>query len=150
MTNRTPVLVALLAVVVSVGMVACTPREGAESDGEDAATQPPSADRHCFRGESPFEEDSERVDVIELSVTLEGARATGVYSWRPAFKDQRVGTLEGDARGDMITARYGFSQEGVHQSVEITIALEDARAVVRGGPPSLGLESAIPRVDCPR
>ena len=133
MPTRAPPLLGLLCSIACLSVSACI--SGA-------------VDRQCFRNEYPFPDEPGTADVVDLSVMLEGARVTGVYRWLPAFKDRRVGTLEGSVRNDTIAATYTFSQEGSNQSAEITIVLEQLRAVARGGLPALGLGADIARVAC--
>ena len=102
----------------------------------------------CYRNEYPFADGTGR-DVLSLTVTVDGDRATGDYAWRPAFKDRREGRFEGAIEDGAIEATYAFVQEGRPDTVTITIRLEPERAVVAGGRAELGLDATIERVDCP-
>jgi hypothetical protein len=103
---------------------------------------------YCYRNEYPFEDEPDQKDIQSLSVDISGGRATGEYSWLPAFKDQRVGRFEGTVEGQSIVARYEYTQEGQSGVTTISIRLEPEQAVVAGGSPALGLNATIARVDC--
>lgn len=144
MPMRSPRLHAPLGVFLCLWVAGCSGSEG----GRAVTDREAPAARHCFRNEYPFPDDSLRSDVIELSVVIEGDRVTGTYSWLPFFKDRRVGTLQGRRSGGVIGATYAFTQEGIADSVELTISLEPTRAIVQGGPTELGADGAIERVTC--
>ena len=122
-----------------------TTRDAPEPDSNGDALTP---ERHCFRNEYRFPDDPNMADVLQLTLGIEGDSATGTYSWLPAFKDQRVGTLSGTHREGVIEATYQFTQEGSDDSTNVTITIEAGRATVRGGAPELGLASEIERVAC--
>jgi len=104
--------------------------------------------RYCYRNEYSFEDEPDKKDIQSLSVDVSGVRATGDYSWLPAFKDQRIGRFEGTVDGQIIVARYEYTQEGQSGVTTISITLGPERAVVEGGPHALGLAARIARVNC--
>jgi hypothetical protein len=129
-------------------LAACT-NEPPESAENAVSGQGGAADQsfvaHCFRNEYPIDDTR---DLEELVVEVRGSRATGEYNWLPAYKDRRVGRFTGALEEGVIDARYEYRQEGTTGTARISIALEDHRAVVRGGPPELGLERTLARVEC--
>jgi hypothetical protein len=102
----------------------------------------------CFRNEYPFEDNSGKMDVEELTLTITGSEVTGMYNWLPAEKDQRKGSLTGTLEGNSIKAKYIFIQEGIENSADISIKIEDNHATVSGGTPELGLESTLKKAEC--
>lgn len=111
-----------------------------------ACSEPePLSARHCFRNEFPIDGAK---DVQELTVVIEGDRASGEYNWLPAFKDRRFGRFSGFMRNGVIEAAYDFRQEGRSDTTSIAIAIEADRALVSGGPPELGLNLVLQRVAC--
>jgi hypothetical protein len=71
-----------------------------------------------------------------------------MYNWLPAEKDQRKGSLTGTLEGNSIKAKYIFIQEGIENSADISIQIEDNHATVSGGAPELGLESTLKKAEC--
>jgi hypothetical protein len=102
----------------------------------------------CFRNEYPFEDNSGKKDVEELTLAITGNEVTGMYNWLPAEKDQRKGSLTGTLEGNSIKAKYIFMQEGIENSADINIQIEVNKASVSGGAPELGLESTIKKAEC--
>ena len=102
----------------------------------------------CFRNEYPFEDNSGKMDVEELTLTITGNEVSGMYNWLPAEKDQRKGTLTGTLQGNTIQAKYIFMQEGVENSTDINIQIDDKEASVSGGAPELGLASTLKKAEC--
>lgn len=102
----------------------------------------------CFRNEYPFEDNSGKMDVEELTLSITGNDVTGMYNWLPAEKDQRKGTLTGSLQGNTIQAKYIFMQEGIEHSADISIQIDDNQASVSGGAPELGLASTLKKVEC--
>lgn len=102
----------------------------------------------CFRNEYPFEDNSGRMDIEELTLVITGNQVTGMYNWLPAEKDQRKGKLTGSISGNTITAKYTFMQEGVEDSTNIIIQIDDDKASVGGGAPELGLQADIKKAEC--
>ncbi len=102
----------------------------------------------CFRNEYPFEDNSGKMDVEELTLTITGNEVTGVYNWLPAEKDQRKGNLTGTLDGNSIKAKYIFMQEGIENSADINIQIDDNQASVSGGAPELGLQSTLKKAEC--
>ncbi len=93
----------------------------------------------CFRNEYPFEDNSGRMDIEELTLVITGNQVTGMYNWLPAEKDQRKGKLTGSISGSTINAKYTFMQEGVEDSADIIIQIDDDKASVGGSATELGL-----------
>lgn len=102
----------------------------------------------CFRNEYPFKDNSGKMDVEELTLTITGKDVTGMYNWLPAEKDQRKGKFTGTIEGNTILAKYIFMQEGIENSTDINIQIDDKEASVSGGAPELGLESTLKKVEC--
>lgn len=102
----------------------------------------------CFRNEYPFEDNSGKVDVEELTLAITGNQVTGMYNWLPAEKDQRKGTFTGTITGKTINAKYTFMQEGIEESTNISIEIKDDKVSVNGGNPELGLQAEIKKADC--
>ena len=102
----------------------------------------------CFQNEYPFQDDSSMKDVVELTLSIEGEKVTGIYNWLPAQKDQRKGSLTGTIKDKVITAQYHFLQEGIGDSTELIIIINDENAEITGGDPELGLNATISKIDC--
>lgn len=102
----------------------------------------------CFRNEYPFEDNSGKMDVEELTLVITGDQVTGIYNWLPAEKDQRTGKFTGSINGNTINAKYTFVQEGVEGSADIVIETDNNKASVSGGSPELGLQADIKKADC--
>lgn len=104
--------------------------------------------RHCYRNEYPFDYEPDQRDVQSLIIRINGDHAVGEYNWLPAFKDKRVGRFEGSFDGQVVRAKYRYTQEGQSAVSSITIRIEPDQVVVEGGGPELGLNATIARVDC--
>jgi len=119
----------------------------AEKQISDISVESPPASsvRHCFRNEYPIDDN---MDVEELIVEISDNHATGQFNWIPAYKDKRLGRFSGSIQDNTITAGYDFEQEGLSDTVTITISIEEEKAVVAGGPPELGLNVTLVRVGC--
>lgn len=100
---------------------------------------------HCFRNEYS---NGDIRDVEELIINIAGSQATGEYNWIPAFKDRRYGTFDGFFANNTVDATYTFQQEGVEDSTQISILIEENKAIVEGGAPALGLDATLTRSDC--
>ena len=61
---------------------------------------------------------------------------------------KRKGDFTGTLTGDIIKATYTFSQEGTESTAELTIELEDDKAIVTGGKEELGLNRTLTQVNC--
>ncbi|MEZ4883945.1 MAG: hypothetical protein R3E32_04325 [Chitinophagales bacterium] len=139
--------------LLTLGLVGCNNSNSNESE-EQTKTETEHKDEivtsqknYCFRNEYPHE-GSEDKDVLELQIEVKGNTVTGAYNWLPAFKDQRKGAIRGMLEDSIIKGEYNFQQEGTTETVRIEIALEDDKAVVKGGEPALGLEATIQKVEC--
>ncbi|WP_018689199.1 hypothetical protein [Ahrensia kielensis] len=100
---------------------------------------------YCYRN---IFTNGDTTDMEELLISIDGKAAKGSYNWLPQFKDQRKGSIEGTVSEQTITATYNFNQEGQSQSVDLTIALTDKDATVKGGAPELGLNRTLNKVEC--
>ena len=101
--------------------------------------------KHCFRNEYSS---GDITDIEELNITIADAQATGVYNWLPALKDKRLGEFEGVLTNDTVDAIYTYEQEGVSESVPISILINEDSATVEGGEPALGLDATLERSEC--
>jgi hypothetical protein len=126
-------------------MWSCTTEKKEETSSSDEIQEEKLL---CFRNEYPFEDNSGKMDVEELTLTITGSEVTGMYNWLPAEKDQRKGSLTGTLDGNSIKAKYIFMQEGIENSADISIQIEDNQASVSGGAPELGLESTLKKAEC--
>ncbi len=102
----------------------------------------------CFRNEYPFPDSTKNIDVLNLVLHIKGDSVTGNYNWLPALKDQRNGTLAGTIYDKTIKATYQFMQEGMQQTAEITIVLEDEKAIITGDDPNSGLDTEVAKIPC--
>lgn len=103
---------------------------------------------YCYLNEQPFKNDSTQKDVLELILEITGKNVEGFYNWKPAFKDQRKGTLRGTIENNVITANYIFTQEGQEDSTSLKIILNEKEAIIEGGETALGLNATVTRTDC--
>ena len=146
-----PLLILIAAAGCADGDRSVEPQAVAETEAV-TATAP---NRQCYRNEYPFENlpddfegSPDQKDVEWLAIEIDGDHATGEYNWLPAFKDKRIGRFEGSLDGQLVSASYEYTQEGQSSVVPISIRLESEQVVVEGGPPELGLNVTIARVDC--
>ncbi len=123
----------------------CTTKKEEQSSVEDEVQEEKLL---CFRNEYPFEDNSGKMDVEELTLVITGNQVTGMYNWLPAEKDQRTGKFTGSINGNTINAKYTFVQEGVEDSADIVIETDNNKASVSGGSPELGLQANIKKADC--
>jgi len=103
---------------------------------------------YCYLNEQTFKDDPTRKDVLELILDITGENVEGFYNWKPAFKDQRKGTLRGTIKKNIIKANYVYSQEGIESSTDLQIILNDKQAIIEGGDSALGLNAIVTRTDC--
>ncbi len=103
---------------------------------------------YCFRNETPFKENAEDIDILELKLDVIGNSVSGIYNWLPKFKDRREGTITGVIEDNKIKGKYLFMQEGKEQSVPIQIELNDSSVVVANDDQGLGIGAVINRTDC--
>lgn len=102
----------------------------------------------CFRNEYPFPDSTENIDVLKLDLQIKGDSVTGNYNWLPALKDQRNGTLAGTIENKTINATYRYMQEGIEDTAEITIVLEEDKAIITGDNPESGLNTEVAKIPC--
>lgn len=102
----------------------------------------------CFKNEYPYEDDSGLTDIEELTLNISGNEVTGEYNWLPAEKDQRKGKLKGTVIGKTISAKYVFMQEGIEDNADLTIIIENDKAIITGGDAELGLEAQLKKTVC--
>lgn len=126
-----------LSVIISFEFVGCS--ESSKNNTEQI---------RCFKNELSFKNDASQKDILELKLSIEGEKVTGDYNWFPVQKDQRKGHLNGTIQNNVINATYIFSQEGIKDTSQLTITLNDAKAIVKGGKAQLGLDATIIEVDC--
>jgi hypothetical protein len=103
---------------------------------------------YCYRNEYPFADNPEDKDIIELIIEITGNKVKGTYHWIPAFKDQRKGCIEGTIINNYIVGNYIYIQEGIRDTVNITITLNDEEAIIDGDPPELGLAATVAKIAC--
>jgi len=103
---------------------------------------------YCYLNEQSFKEDPTQKDILELNLDITGKNVEGFYNWKPAFKDQRKGTLRGTIENNVVTANYLFTQEGKEDSTSLKIVLNDKEAIIEGGQTALGLNATVTRTDC--
>lgn len=103
---------------------------------------------YCYLKKQPFRDDPTQKDILELILDITGKNVEGFYNWKPAFKDQRTGTLRGTIENNIITANYVFSQEGQEDSTSLKIILNNKEAIIEGGETALGLNATVTRTDC--
>lgn len=140
----------LATVLAALTISACADRDGAAeiSPSDAPAAQVTALERHCFRDVFGLPDATGEEDVLELLVMTSGALANGQYNWLPARKDRRIGTFDGRYADGLVEATYNYEQEGRAGEEIIIIELDDTSATVSGGPPELGLDGTITRVDC--
>ncbi len=105
-------------------------------------------DNYCFRNQFPFADNSGDMDIEELLLKITANKVTGTYSWLPAYKDQRKGTIEGVITDNVITGSYTFTQEGISNTATIKIAISAKEAIIEGQPAEHGLAATIAKIDC--
>lgn len=106
------------------------------------------AETLCFKNEYKFKDSSENIDVLELSLQINGHKVSGNYNWLPALKDQRNGTLSGTINHQVISAIYSYQQEGVNATAPITIKLLKDKALLKSDDPNLGLDTEVAKIEC--
>lgn len=103
---------------------------------------------YCFRNETPYKENAEDIDILELKLDVIGSSVTGIYNWLPKFKDRREGTITGSIEKNIITGKYQFIQEGKEATVPIQIQLNDDSVVIAEDDKGLGIGVVISRTNC--
>lgn len=127
------------------------PTEGSnmkkESRLEDMASKEKS--HLCYQNISTFKDNPNNKDVVELKLTISGSSVIGEYNYLPAFKDQRIGQLEGGLeKKNIIKAKYSYEQEGEIGTAQISITLNNDSAIISGGDPALGLTETLTETSC--
>lgn len=105
----------------------------------------------CFINEFPYQDGQYLKDIEELILTIEDQKVVGSYNWLPAEKDQRTGNFEGTLKDNKIDASYVFMQEGIKDTVLITIVLENDKAIISSvnkEDEELGLNATLSKMDC--
>lgn len=102
----------------------------------------------CYRNEYPFQDNPKDKDILELNIEVTGTIVTGEYNYLPAFKDKRVGNIEGVISNNAIEGKYTYFQEGKKDIATISIILKNNSAVVEGAPAELGLSENITKINC--
>ena len=92
-----------------------------------ACARPESPAVQCFESRLPDE------SVLRFRYTEHGGGITGVLDYDFAEKDGAHGTLTGQRVGDVITALWTRTIEGVTETQEVRIRIERDRAVKANG-----------------
>jgi hypothetical protein len=92
-----------------------------------ACARPESPAVHCFESRLPDE------SVLRFQYTEHGGGITGVLDYDFAEKDGAHGTLTGQRDGEVITALWTRTIEGVTETQEVRIRIERDRAVKANG-----------------
>lgn len=127
---------------------------GTSTPGETTTEAPASATGvneripYCFRNIFPYQDGSDRKDVEEMYLTVQGNQVMGSLIWFPAEKDLRRGQVEGTINNGVMTLTYLFSQEGQTNSVELTATLLEDAIKIRSALPELGISEQIKKVPC--
>tara|TARA_R100000935_G_scaffold21829_1_gene40268 strand:+ start:433 stop:909 length:477 start_codon:yes stop_codon:yes gene_type:complete len=103
---------------------------------------------YCFRNETPYQENAEYIDILELKLEIIGSSVSGIYNWLPKFKDRREGVITGKIVGNKIEGKYEFSQEGKVETVPIEIQLNDDSVIVSNDTNGIGIGATIKRTNC--
>ena len=143
----------ILGIFISLAFIGCkNSREGTNTDKSEMNKENLIEDKVeqtlCFRNEYPFQNEPTKKDVLELNLTIMGDNVTGHYNWLPAEKDQRKGSLKGEMKDNVIEANYIFSQEGINDTIPITIILGNHEAIIKSENAELGLDATIKEIDC--
>jgi len=103
---------------------------------------------YCFRNETPYKENAEDIDILELKLDVIGSSVTGIYNWLPKFKDRREGTITGSIEENIIKGKYQFIQEGKEATIPIQIQLNENSVVISEDDKGLGIGAVINRTNC--
>tara|TARA_R100001369_G_scaffold20091_2_gene36843 strand:- start:26759 stop:27235 length:477 start_codon:yes stop_codon:yes gene_type:complete len=111
-------------------------------------TEVESKKSYCFRNETPYKENAEDIDILELKLDVIGSSVSGIYNWLPKFKDRREGVITGKITGNKIEGKYEFSQEGKVATIPIQIQLNEDSVIVSDDPNGIGIGATINRTNC--
>ncbi len=103
---------------------------------------------YCFRNETPFKENSEDIDILELKLDVIGNSVTGIYNWLPKLKDRREGTITGLIDNNIINGKYEFTQEGKFAIIPIQIQLNEDSVIITDDNAGVGIGATIDRTNC--
>ena len=103
---------------------------------------------YCFRNETPFNDNPENIDILELKLDVIGSSVTGIYNWLPKFKDRREGTITGTIKENIIQGKYQFNQEGKEETIPIEILLNEDSVIISNDTKGLGIGATISRTNC--
>ena len=98
---------------------------------------------YCFRNVFPYQDGSDRKDVEEMYLTVQGDQVTGSLIWFPAEKDLRRGNVKGTINDGVMSLTYIFSQEGETTSVELIATLLEDAIKIQSAVPELGISEKI-------
>lgn len=116
------------------------------------ATSKVSHEKLCFLTTSGASEIQGKIvqDSLVLNLGIEGNKVSGIFNWIPAEKDARRGKLLGTKKGNLISGKYSFVQEGKEQTQPIQIQLEatTAKVIINSGKEGEMLVE-IEKVVCP-
>lgn len=116
------------------------------------ATSKVSHEKLCFLTTSGASEIQGKIvqDSLVLNLGIEGNKVSGIFNWIPAEKDVRRGKLLGTKKGNLISGKYSFVQEGKEQTQSIQIQLEatTAKVIINSGKEGEMLVE-IEKVVCP-
>jgi hypothetical protein len=102
----------------------------------------------CFRNEYQHKDTPGMKDIEELWLHVKNGKVTGSYNLFPAEKDKREGSLTGTMKDKVIEVVYTFIQEGITDTANLKIIIDDKKALISGGKPELGLNITIKKIDC--
>ena len=103
---------------------------------------------YCFRNETPYKENAEDIDILELKLNVIGNSVSGIYNWLPKFKDHREGTITGVIEKNMINGKYEFIQEGKIATIPIQIQLKEDSVIIAEDTKGIGIGATIDRTNC--
>jgi hypothetical protein len=119
----------LLILTALIALMACknrTPEQKKEATedvmsaaGEVSTTEPDSV---CYLLSEGL---SKKKDTTVVQLFIKGNDVTGSMVYLPYEKDKRSGSIAGKKQGKRIEAMWIFMQEGMTDSISITLRLED-------------------------
>lgn len=117
----------ICALMVSVCLFSCEQRTkvtGQKDKNDTTAGNIPMAEETCYtyiKGK----------DTAQLKLITTGIVSTGELNYKWFEKDQNMGTVEGEMRGDTLVANYTFNSEG-KQSVRQVVFLKKGNQLLEG------------------
>ncbi|MFT3978821.1 MAG: hypothetical protein QM687_17410 [Ferruginibacter sp.] len=93
----------------------------AAADSVSVTADLPSATTACFAQQNLN-------DSIELSLKIEGNKASGSLNYLFKDKDSNRGTIEGTMKGDTLIADYTFNSEGVSSVRQVAFLVQADKA----------------------